>query len=57
MLVNMPLLAVTLPEALTVLADINTPDTIKLAPLMLPVALTVVALLVIKLPNVVMLTL
>ena len=48
---------VTLPVALTVLIDINTPDAIKLPPVMLPVATTVVALVVIKLPKVVMVTL
>jgi hypothetical protein len=48
---------VTFPVALTVLVDINTPDAIKLAPEMLPVATTVVALVVIKLPKVVMVTL
>jgi hypothetical protein len=46
-----------LPAALMVLVDISIPDAIKLPPVMLPVATTVVALVVIKLPKVVMVTL
>jgi hypothetical protein len=46
-----------LPVALTVFVDINTPDAIKLPPVILPVAITVVALVVIKLPKVVIVTL